>query len=158
NHREALLRRPLRHRIMDLNLDARGEDGPAKLRGEILRQAAAGHRAGSGLVQLGDDDLGEGIRRPEVGRQLSERHPGLVFDQPDHLNVGASYARTELHPMADRPESEEPDAVLPGYDQPAPLLGAQAAFSRAADVGRDVPERLLATETGKDALPVVANR
>src|SRR2546428_8261734 len=44
-----------------------------------------------------------------------------------------------------------------GDDQAVALLGAEAALSRAADVRRDVAERLLAAEARQDAPSVVAH-
>jgi hypothetical protein len=109
-------------------------------------------------VQLGHHDLGEGLRRTDLRRKLVERDAPLVLDQAEHVDARAGHAGADLHPVADRPEPEQPDAVLPGDDQAVTLLGAEAALSRAADVRRDVAQRLVALEAGEDALSVVPDR
>jgi hypothetical protein len=61
----------------------------------------------------------------------------------------------QLHP--DRPEAEEPDAVLALEEELAALLGREVSLARVADVRRHVGERLGPLELGDHALAVVAH-
>jgi len=65
-------------------------------------------------VHLGDRDLSKCLRRPDLGSQLVEDDAGHVLDQAEHVHAGAGHARADFHPVPDRPESEQADAVLPG--------------------------------------------
>ena len=154
---EPLLREPARHRIADLHLGPGREDGPAQLGGEVLREPPPGERARRGLVQLGHHDLRVRLGRADLGRVLLHRDARVVLDEPERMHQGAHDARADLHPVPDGPEPEEPDAVLAGDHEPPALVGAELALLGAADVGGDESERLLATEPGQHALPVVAH-
>src|SRR5260370_32694066 len=79
----------------------------------------------------------------------------IVLAQPTYVRARACDARANLHPVADRPRPEEADAILTRDDQAPALLSAQLALLRAADIGRDVVERLFAAESGQHAFAIV---
>jgi hypothetical protein len=108
-------------------------------------------------VQLGDDDLGERLRRCDVDRKLVQRSPLLVLDQAERVQRRAADARADLHPVPDRPEAQEAHAILSNDDQLPPLLGTQLALLRTSDVGGDEAKGLLAAQTRKHPLAIVTN-
>jgi hypothetical protein len=59
--------------------------------------------------------------------------------------------------MADRPEAQQADAVLASHHLVVALTRRQTPLARVADVGRDGAQRVLARQTGHDALAVVAD-
>jgi hypothetical protein len=128
---------------------------PAQLGGQIVGNAPRAQAEEGGTVQFVDDDLGVALAERETAAQPLDLVARRVLEHAQHVRGLTRSLAAHLHDLADRPEAEQPDAVLPLEHELAPLLRGQVALARVADMGGDVGERFGAIHLRDDAVAVV---
>jgi hypothetical protein len=106
-------------------------------------------------VQIDDDDLGPALVERQAAPQRLDHVVGTVAMQDQPVGPMPGEGAAQLEHLAQAPEAQQPDAVLPLRHQLQPLLRRQVALAAVADVGRDVSQRLGAVELRDHALAVV---
>ena len=111
-HGKTARHRPARHAVEDLDGHAAGQDRAAQFGRQIFRQPARPQHADGRVVQLGDDDLSEGLFTLERHAVAQDLGPFLILHQVQEPHLGATRAGADVHAPAHRPETQQADAVL----------------------------------------------
>ena len=153
-----LLRHPARDVVVHLERDVTPQELTAKLRREVVGEAAPPERLLRRRVHVDDDDLGVRLVGADGGRQRHDGRSRRVLLEPQREHVGPPDPRPHLELSPHRPEAEEPDAVLSRDDLLRARRRIEAHLSRVPDVRRQVLERRVPLEIRQHPFAVVLNR
>src|SRR5207249_4114044 len=143
------------HAVMDEDLDVTGQQLTAQLGREVIADPPRGEAHQRRAMQRANHDLRVAVTERESGAQPIDFEARRVLEEAQHVRRLVRELGAHFEYLPDRPEAEEPDAVLALSHQLAALLRSEGALSRVADVRGDVGERLGSHELRDHALAVV---
>lgn len=143
------------HLVLQQEVYLPRQELPAQLDRQIVGGASGDQSAQGFPVEADHHHLGPAVLEQAAPTDRLDDEVGAVAVEDQAVRLLAGDGAAHLQGLAEAPETEETDAVLPLGHEPQALLGGEGTLAAVADVGGDVAQGFGTVELRDHPLAVV---